>query len=524
MAENAPGILGYCPKCGSDRVQKYGKEVGSGKQRFKCTACAARFNNPSETPDVDAKTEFMTSLPPSTRYVFTAAQNATPVHKPFLESLLHYCAHRDAELVVSGYRYRNPTSFWSDKQSHDEWWDTPLLPYLYQTREIINENLEFLGDVYSQATRVKPLTGFDALSGARSCILPHPKVQLRTVPTPAHQYPKILTTTGAVTVPNYTQTTMGKLGEFHHTFGAIVVEVGADGSFSMRQLSAQKNGAFFDMTPEGVIRVDRDGVTTGHKLSGLVMGDTHVDFVDPGVVAATFENDDSICRVGDPGWLVWHDLIDLYSRNRHADNPFVELAKTCDGTDSVYEELVRGWRFHDEMAGKTRSAIVNSNHTNARLDRFMQDCDWKKDPANAEFYLETALHMVRSLRKTESGHVYDDPFVHWGKKLSKAPNVTFLDLDKSFKIAGIECQYHGHIGPGAARGATLGNMRRIGSKSVFAHTHKPGTEEGTMTAGTSTLLRLGYNAGPSSWMNSHVGILPNGKRQHLFIMRGNWHY
>jgi hypothetical protein len=462
-------------------------------------------------------------LPKSRLYVFTAAQNATPVHKPFWSALNNFCTHFGAELIVSGYRYKNPTSQWTENNRSFERWDDLVEPYLYQTREPINEHLDFLGDVFPQATAVKPITGFETLTGDRSCILPHPKVQLKTVATPAHQYPKIITTTGAVTVENYTKTKAGKLGEFHHTLGAVVVMVGDDG-FQLMQISAQKNGSFYVMMGDGVYKVDSQSVTGGHKLAGLVMGDTHVDHVDPGVVEATFENDDSIVSVGDPGWLVWHDLIDLYSRNRYANSPFLELAKRQDGSDSVHDELVRGWKFHDEMTRSKRSAVINSNHTNARLDWYMNNCDWREDLSNAEFYLETALHMVRTLRETKVGHAYEDPFVWWGKKLSKAPNVYFPEIDESFTIAGIECTYHGHIGPGAARSATLENMRRLGTKVVFAHGHAPGTEEGAMQSGTSTRLRLGYNAGASSWMNSHVPIFPNGKRSHIFIMNGQWNY
>lgn len=520
-----PGKHGYCPKCGSaDVVPIADRATASGRRRYRCRSCLFRTVSPKTKEEVDQdRTEFKTSLPAAGTYIFAAAQNATPIHRPFWQALLHLEAFYDAKIVVSGYRYKNPTSTFPQSQRNEEWWDPALGDRLYQTREVINENVEFLGDVFAQATAIRPLTGFEALTGSHSCIIPHPKIQLRTIPTPAHRYPKIITTTGAVTIENYTATVKGKLGQFHHSLGAVIVEVGPDGAFSLRHISAQKNGAFYDIGKHGVIKVDpKDGVTKGHKLSSLVMGDTHVDFVDPGVVAATFENDDSIVSLGDPGHLVWHDLIDLYSRNRYADNPFIEVAKNRDGTDGVYEELVRGWKFHDEMTRSKRSIIVPSNHTNARLDWYMRNTDWRRDPSNAEFYLETALQMVRSLRTTECGHGYDDPFVFWGKQLSKAPNVRFPSRDESVMIAGVEHQYHGDIGPGAAKGASLMNMRRIGAKTTFAHTHEPGTEEGAMTAGTSTRLRLGYNQGPSSWMNSHVALYPNGKRTHLFIFNGKW--
>jgi ribosomal protein S27AE len=524
VTEKRPPVVGFCPKCGSGTMRRHGKKDDGARQRYSCRECNYRTTQPMPEPREETAVEFITSLPEAGAYFFTAAQNATPVHAAFWKNLLVYCEAFGATPVVSGYRYRNPTSVWSDRQSDDEWWAPEVVPYLYQTRAAVNQNLQFLGDIFTQATAVRPLTGFESVAGESSCILPHAKIQVRTVPTPAHKYPKIMMTTGACTVPNYTKTKAGALGEFHHSIAGVVVRVSKDGRFSAQHVVAQKNGSFYDLTRDGVVKVENGKITTGHKLAGLVKGDTHVDYVDPGVVAATYENDDSIASVGDPNWFVWHDLIDLASRNRYANDPFIEVAKRRSGADSVYDELCRGWKFHDEMARKKKSAIVPSNHTNSRLQWYMRETDWRSDPTNAEFYFETGLQMLRSLRNEPAGPAYDDPFTYWGKKLSKAPNVRFLERDESFRIAGIECQYHGDVGPGAARGASLENMRRIGPKVIFCHTHTPGTEEGAMTGGTSTRLRLGYNVGPNGWMNSHVGIYPNGKRAHLFIMDGAWTY
>ena len=47
------------------------------------------------------------------RYVITSAQNATPVHIRFFNSLLTYCSHNSARLIVIPYRYKNPTSIWT---------------------------------------------------------------------------------------------------------------------------------------------------------------------------------------------------------------------------------------------------------------------------------------------------------------------------------------------------------------------------------------------------------------------------
>jgi hypothetical protein len=118
------------------------------------------------------------------RFVVTAAQNATPVNEPFFNSLLEYCNHNDAELVVIPIRYKNATSRWSESQENLERWDPALTPYLYNQRKKLCPNLVLLADVKTQPTAVNPLSGYEAMTHGESGILGHTKLQLHTVPTP----------------------------------------------------------------------------------------------------------------------------------------------------------------------------------------------------------------------------------------------------------------------------------------------------------------------------------------------------
>jgi len=36
------------------------------------------------------------------------------------------------------------------------------------------------------------------------------------------------------------------------------------------------------------------------------------------------------------------------------------------------------------------------------------------------------------------------------------------------------------------------------------------------------MLDMGYNLGPSSWMQSHVVVYANGKRSHIHCVQGSW--
>ncbi len=514
-----------CPKCGK-ALTRNGHRGGDGAQRWRCQTAGIfcyTTTNP-ELPERDSKSNSSPRAPrfarplgelgTRKRYLVTAAQNATPVHDGFMQAVLVACQHLDAELIVIPLRYKNPTSRWSASQANDEQWADEVQPYLYNQRKKLNPNLVLLGDVKTQPTASSPLTGFEGLTAGESAIIGHTKVQLEVVPVPAGRFPKILTTTGAVTVPNYTDSKAGKLGEFHHSLGAVLVEVEGK-RFHLRQISADREGTFTDLN-----RVySAAGVEPAPPAAGLVMGDTHVRFIDPMVEKATF-GPGGIVETLNPGTLVWHDLLDGYAVNpHHAGNPFIAVAKRKSGYGSIQKEVADAIDFLDERTGERQSVVVSSNHDNF-LARWVIQNDWKH-AGDGEFYLETALAMLRSTRMGGGGTEYEDPFKHWVSRIGKNKNVRCLGMDESFTLAGIECGMHGHNGPNGSR-ATIRNLRRLGSKVVIGHAHTPGIDEGAYQTGTSTPLRLEYTQGPSSWLNAHCVVYASGKRSLIFIIDGQW--
>lgn len=457
---------------------------------------------------------FKRKLEPVKRYLVTAAQNATPLHAGFWAALERAKIHYEAELLVIPLRYRNPTSrYETDKAETDEWWDDKVTPYLWNVRKSLNENIAILGDIKIQPTAVEPLTGLEGFSGGESCIVGHTKLSFRTVPTPGHKMAKIMTTTGACTRPNYSDSRSGKHGEFHHTLGAVIVEIQGK-RFWLRHLNANRDGSFTDLdqhfTPWGVRKAK--------PPEAIVLGDTHVDFNDSNVDHATF-GAGGIVRVLHPRKIVWHDLLDAYSVNpHHRGNPFNAIAKLRSGLDDVAGEVRRAIDFVRARTGDAHSYIVSSNHDDM-LHRWILSHDWKADPKNSEFYLETALEIARATKMGSGGTEYPRPFKHWIDKL-KLANITCLG-GEPLVIAGILCSMHGDHGPNGSRGS-IKNLRRIGTKSIIGHSHSPGISEGCYQVGTSSRLKLEYNQGPSGWLNCHALIHADGKRQLVVIIEGKW--
>lgn len=460
-----------------------------------------------------------------TRYVVTSAQNNTPVHLPFLQALNNYCEVNDAKLIVIPYRYKNPTSVFTPEQEANEYWATAIRSNLVDTMLRLSDSFVIMGNVKIQPTATNPLSGFDGYTGVDSAIIGHPKIELRTVPTPAKQLPKILTTTGSITVPNYTDSKAGWKGEFHHSVAALIVEIDEDGDTHIRHIHGDDvTGHFYDLD---ALYTGTD-VTYGHRIAALVTGDTHAEFMDNGVKCATYTADTSMCYHLKPEVIVRHDVEDFYARNHHhRGNDLIAFGKHHFGRDNVEDSLQITVDFIDETTYENSvNIIVKSNHDEA-LDRWLREADPKYDPENAILYHYLKLHQYENVQMTETGFRSIDPFEFWchnpknGKGLRSKDQTVFLKRDESFCVAGVELGFHGDRGPNGARGS-IKAFSKIGPKTVIGHSHSPGIYEGCYQVGVSARLDLEYASGPSSWLHTHCIIYPDGKRTLVNIINGKW--
>lgn len=452
------------------------------------------------------------------RFVITSAQNATPVHAGFFAALERYCRENRAHLIVIPYRYRNPTSIHSKADKNDDWWDKPVVKYLLDKRLDLNRNITVLADIKTQPTAVNPLSGFETISGSRSAVLGHSKIEVVPVATPHEKMAKLLITTGACTRKNYTETKAGKKGEFHHSLGAAVIEVDGN-TFYPRQINATPDGSFIDLdrlyTPRGSRQAP--------PAEALSMGDTHVIFTDPDVTRATF-GPKGMVELLRPKKLVWNDVLDFYSgSHHHRKKAFTNLAKYLSGMNDVAKELDITFAYMDRHTPKgVQNIVVASNHHEHFRRWVEEDFDPRQDPTNLMIWAETFNAMAKATKMTPGGATTFDPFAWWGaRKLKCIDRTRFLKRDESCCIAGIEVGYHGDQGANGARGS-LSAFNKIGAKTISGHSHTPGIKEGAYSVGTSTRLRLEYNHGPSSWLQTHCVIYANGKRSLLNVVGGRW--
>ncbi len=435
-------------------------------------------------------------------YIVSWGQNSTPVHMGFLRNMEAYAASINAEISVIAGRYRNPTSIFPD--SDLQVWDKPILPYLDANRQIIHPHMELLSDIKIHPTARMPLSSFEGISSGRSCVIGHPRVHQKVVPALNGYKPKMMLTTGACTVRNYTDSKAGKIGEFHHTLGFVIIEIDGD-DFYVRQVTADEHtGAFTDLNKH----VSNGKVKKAKQAEAIVFGDIHVGDHDPECISATLD----ICEILKPKVGVLHDLLNGHSVNRHEQkNPFSRFSKLQSNDHTLKGEIDNVVEFTKTLSEETvdyieEFVVVNSNH-DAWIESYLVNSDWKKDIPNALEYMKYSTMMLKG--ETPKGvfaAIIDDTEIY--------NVVKTLALDESYRVAEWELGVHGHEGTNGSRG-NPNQFKKLSTKMVTGHTHSPSRIDGVVTVGTSTYLRVGYNTGASGWLQSHAILNADGKVQQI---------
>lgn len=439
------------------------------------------------------------------RFIISWAQSETEIHEVFLTNIEAYAKFIDADIHIICGRYKNPTSLGASnkikkEEKNKRMWHDRLQPYLDANRQNIHEYLCILGDVKIQPTAFDPLSGMNGLTSLESCILGHPHLYMRSLPVLPNYPNKLLLTTGAVTVPNYTDTKVGKRSEFHHQFSFVVVELDGD-SFHVRQVQASDCGSFYDL----FYYVEQGNVkSTEEQYPAIILGDMHLGSEDKELVEKTFELIDKLNFEK----IYLHDIFDGSSINHHElHNPFKLLEKeNINGLDLRKEvEYMKEW-FWDRTEYNFIS--IMSNH-NDFLDRWLMNSDWRLVP-NKEMYLKLALLKSQNSDKSVLTLLLED-----------VRNVECLEYGESLRLNGYELGLHGDKGANGSR-CSPNQLKNLNTKTITGHSHSPSRQLGSVVVGTSTKLNLGYNTGLSSWMQSHAIMYPNSKVSQINYVNGKF--
>lgn len=437
--------------------------------------------------------------------VFTCAQNNTKLHENFWKSLMRFVEYKQAEMHIARLTYvktqQGSAKPGTKKFTDDDrmWYDPRIAPYISDQSVQITPDLVWCGELNIIPTRVSPLSNLLSYTRNASGIVPHVKMAMQSVPTMRGAPNKFMFTTGAVTQRNYIQKAAGQIAEFHHVFGAMVVEVDEDGKWWARQINADSEGVFFDKTT----RYSPEGVTHGWEVEAMVHGDIHIGKANNALLDAVFEAGGVVDQLR-PKHQFFHDLVDFTPRNHHnIDDPHYLWSK--EAQMSVETEFDRAAvLLHRAERSWSIEHVVVSNHDTA-INRWLRNTVAFWDAKNVDFWLDCNQYVVQKVKRGDKPH----PFLY-ALTRARAMNFHLIDEDESFRIHDVEFGLHGHLGPNGSRGSPK-NLSAIG-KACTAHTHSAGIIEGVYTTGVYGKLDMGYNKGPSSWSHSFVVQYHNGKR------------
>lgn len=505
-----------CIHCGSDKLRKNGSFTlnnGVTKIRYRCGDCGKSFSDIAQVSVTTPSNKFTPDIVlTSKRYVITSCQNNTPTNNNFLESLENYCEWNDVELIVIPTYHQEVLYPWPLIE-----WDCDE-KYLIRDKFSINNMITVLANIKINASAENPLGGLDSLTKGKSLIVPHNQLQLRSLPVMVNDHPVIMTTTGTISEPNYVKSKAGEKAEFNHSNSAIFVNI-EDDMFHMRVLNADHSGGFYDI--DGYYSPTK--YTPLSSVEALITGDEHVIVNSELVSAATYTNEDSIVNTLKPKKIIRHDVLDCFTiSHHHKKDNFIQYSKYINDMNRIEDELEQTIQYIENTTPDwSETYIVSSNHHD-HLKRWLTEADPKLEPWNAKIYHMLTYMMLQDIenaRDNGKGLYVPDPFklyVEEGNYRFK-----FISRDDSFKIHNIELSNHGDKGANGSRGS-LAQFSKFADKAVIGHSHTPGINKGAYSVGTSTSKSLEYVSGPSSWMNTHCIIYPNGKRQLINIINGKW--
>lgn len=461
------------------------------------------------------------------RYILTCAQNNTHLHPQVWENILALAAHYDARLLISRFTYNKSTygknsvkpGTKTETDYQGLWYDPVIEPYLCDERTELAPGLVFCGEMNILPTATNPLSGLESYTGRASGIFPHVRFALESVASGKHEATKFNWTTGTVTQRNYLAKKAGLKADFHHGYGAVIVEIDNQGRWFVRQLNARdSDGTICDFD----LMAQSGRITDGHRVESINWGDIHNAQSDH-IVRELAWGSGGMLDTLRPRYQFIHDLLDFRARNHHDRlDPHVRFKLHIHGQESVETEVDACAAFLGETHRDwCQSVVVDSNHDRA-MERWLKETDWRYDPVNALYFMRAQTACLEGIVDGADFHL-----VEWAMRRSNCPpTIKFLREDESFILCpdasgGIECGMHGDRGANGTRGTPKG-FAKMGRKSNIGDKHSAGILDGVYIAGVTGKLDQSYNRGPGSWSQSHIVTYETGKRAIITMWSGAW--
>ena len=502
---------------------------------------------------VDGRVDYVQALPRPlpkgkavARYILSSCQNNTHPHKAGLANILAYgkwLTRRKGdtfEFILGSFSYAldaygaKATKRGAYKPQGDLWYDPQLVPFIKDESIQLAPGLIWCGEMNILPTAKSPLLGMDDYNGRNSNIVPHAKIAMESVASLADEATKFNYTTGCITLRNYIRKRAGIVAERKHAYGGLIVEVDSGGNWYVRQLQIGERGEIYDIGPSGYrgVRVENGKVSAIKAdenpartfLEAVSWGDIHAAEMDLWVRQLAWAPGGALDQLA-PRKQFMHDIFSMRSRGHHELKNFHRtFEKYISGEGSVEDEMrVTADFMRESHRPWSETIVVRSNH-DRHLDRWLNEADPTRDPANASYF---TLLQLQVLRNMEEGN-RDFNILEWALRHVEGTipeSVRFLAEDESYVVCknqagGIECGLHGDLGPNGARGTTQALMK-LGRPANKAHDHTA-TIRGPVYSAGACSLSFPYMKGPHAHSVSHVLTFENAARQILTFWNGKF--
>lgn len=435
-------------------------------------------------------------------FLITYCQNNTEINEELLANMEAYADFLNAQILVIGGRYKNPTSVFADKPY--EFWDKSVIKYLTTSRLDLHNYCTLMADVKVQTSASNPLSTMEGLTHEHSCIVGSPRIIFKMLPVLEGCKPKAMFTTGAISKPNYVDSKNGKVAEFQHVYGFAIVEIKDDEVFYFRQVTSAADGSFNDL----YYHVSNNIVSRNNSIAAVTFGDIHFGSTDERVMA----NMDNLLSKLIPENVFLHDVFDGYSINVHEQKDgCIQYFKEKRGLNSLEDELDGMLDFLQYFTKFNKVFIVRSNH-DIFLDRYIKDTQWQKNVTPKNSLIQNKLTYILLDQYEKDG--YEAKGLIPALINKTFPQFITLGLNQSYKVKGWEGANHGFLGNSGTKGS-VNQYRRLNTKLIIGHFHSPSRYENVAAVGTCTKLRLGYNVSASNWLQSSIITHNDGKIQHI---------
>jgi len=456
------------------------------------------------------------------KFVVTTAVVGSDPHMPFLNSLRTFCKLNRAKLLIlvcedpGRYKYSGKGTQRIRPSIHQEF----LKESIITEDTWLNSNL-FVSNLKQQAKQIKPITGVGRVTKKKgSAIFASPKIFLEynSVRNNKEKLPHFVTSTGAVTKPNYRPESnfwyqglkTAYIAESDHKLGATYVEIKDDDIFHFTQIECKTDGGhifFRDLMYKGLNEPKQI------RARALVIGDLHAGVTDPNAEKVWFE----VIERTRPRAIFIHDGFNGTSVNGHIEKDLVSrIIRAIENKDDIAEEI-KGFalklKAYAEKCDKLY--IVPSNH-NDWLEKYIRKANFFKD-GNLK-NIPVALKILQAMLDKKN------PLQYAVEELAgvKISNAIWPGRNEDIIIEGIQCNCHGDVGVNGSRGS-LAAMVSAYNASVSAHGHCAGIMFDAWAVGTSGPLQEEYNNGAGTWTQTSCLIYDYGNRALVNSIGGEWH-